>query len=575
MHMYLQYPEPQHRVHADRISFTSAQEACGAAVVALLAERGPLVRGTLLQVLDAPGASFGSVATSNSPANPTHPHLARVRLPAPTAAAAAAAGNEALAAAVSEAETVVLPSSALWRAAEAADGAKPGSAADGGSGAATWATFRWASGRDFSDDAEPAANASNRKSKPQTAKSLFQGPRGAAGFVSASSHSTAAWLADRGGVWGLHTARGALGFGRVSAPSPAAGPLSVPARGLVAGQATGGVTVGFCKVSALNAGAASLPGPAGVDGAVCHATAGVLVACRLEHVELAALAHLSGCETLSACLRTRDPVVAVAACWLVRLARPTARPWGPVVHQPEAVAHTLFTCFRDCRLHGCALRSERLVVSCLTAYLTAAARVPGQAGGAEPTAANRRKAALALAALTTGISPGRLAHQLVRALASLEASGVECAFACRTCLASAVYARVTSLVCNFLPVSLTYHVLWVHSGPPNFNCFHTEFASASPGRQLRGGGRRAGRPLGGISRRAGMVGGGLGGREEARLDRHRGRPALAAARRRPHGAPGELQSACGDFTCRALHSFSRAPHPVRSVAGSPLPGCLS
>ena len=85
--------------------------------------------------------------------------------------------------------------------------------------------------------------------------------------------------------------------------------------------------------------------------------------------------------------------------------------------------------------------------------------MPGQAGGAEPTAANRRKAALALAALTTGISPGRLAHQLVRAFASLEASGVECAFAYRTCLASAVDARVTSFVCNFLPVSLTYHVL--------------------------------------------------------------------------------------------------------------------
>lgn len=184
----------------------------------------------------------------------------------------------------------------------------------------------------------------------------------------------ATWLADRGGVWCLHTARGALGFGRVSPPSPAAGLLSAPATGMVAGQATGGVTAGSCKVSALNAGAVSLPSPAGVDGKVCHATAGVLVACRLEHAELAALAHLSRCEALAACLRARDPVAALAARWLVRVARPTARPWHPAVHQAEAVARTLFTC---CRTAGCtgALSSQRDLQ--LVAYLHTSLQLQG------------------------------------------------------------------------------------------------------------------------------------------------------------------------------------------------------
>ncbi|KAK9826374.1 hypothetical protein WJX81_004727 [Elliptochloris bilobata] len=76
----------------------------------------------------------------------------------------------------------------------------------------------------------------------------------------------------------------------------------------------------------------------------------LLGACGPLHVELAALAHLSGCAVLAACLRSPDPIAAVAARWL--------------------------------------------------------------AGGAEPSAADVRKAALALAALASGSGRGALAEQL-------------------------------------------------------------------------------------------------------------------------------------------------------------------
>ena len=229
-------------------------------MVALLGGCGPLVRGTLLQVLGAHA--------------PHGPQAAQVRLPA-TAAAAAAASSGSAATVAPAVQTVVLPFKGVWRTSSApACGGGAGMGSRTGERPATWATFMWASGREVGAEAR-AAGPGDGAAVAGDARA----GRMPAGFVGASSEQAAAWAAQYGGIWGLHTARGALGFG--SPPSPGS--------------------------------AEALPG-----AAASRASGAVLIVCRLEHVELAALAHLSGCAVLAACVRASDPIAAIASRWLVR-----------------------------------------------------------------------------------------------------------------------------------------------------------------------------------------------------------------------------------------------------------------
>ncbi len=219
-----------------RACVLAAQDALGSPVAALMGERGPLVRGTLLQLLRPPAACPGAAA-------PLH---ARVALPAAARLLASGGGGEAGGAAACAAEAALLPCAAVRRVRE--EGAGP---AERGSG--TWAAFSWASGR-----------AVGGAPRPPPARGGEPPGRGAAAarFASAAGGAAGAWAAARGGLWAAHTARGALGC-------------------------AGG-------------------------------RAAVLVACRLEHAELAALAHLSGCGALAGCLAAPDPVAAVASLWLAR-----------------------------------------------------------------------------------------------------------------------------------------------------------------------------------------------------------------------------------------------------------------
>lgn len=249
-----------------RVGFqgTHAQAARGTDVVALLDGSGPLVRGVLLQVLGAHA--------------PHGPQAARVRLPGAAAAAATSCGCAAAAALAGQ--TVDLPCEGLWRICNAlAGGGRAGMGLGTGEAPATWATFTWASGREVG--AEARAESPNKSAHPVAPAACgAQAGRLPAGLARASSEQTGAWASQYGGIWGLHSARRALGFG------------SPPILGL----------------------ADALPGTA-----ASQASGAVLIVCRLEHVELAALAHLSGCAVLAACMLAPDPVAAVASRWLVRL----------------------------------------------------------------------------------------------------------------------------------------------------------------------------------------------------------------------------------------------------------------
>ena len=243
---------------------THAQAARGTDVVALLDGSGPLVRGVLLQVLGAHA--------------PHGPLAARVRLPGAAAAAATGCGIAATAALAGQ--TVDLPCKGLWRTCTAlAAGGRAGMGLGTGEAPATWATFTWASGREVG--AEARSESHDTIAHPAAAAECgAQAGRLPAGFARASSEQTGAWASQYGGIWGLHSARRALGFG--SPPIPGS--------------------------------ADALPGMA-----ASQASGAVLIVCRLEHVDLAALAHLSGCAVLAACMLAPDPVAAVASRWLVRL----------------------------------------------------------------------------------------------------------------------------------------------------------------------------------------------------------------------------------------------------------------
>ena len=243
---------------------THAQGARGRDVVALLGGSGPLVRGVLLQVLGAHA--------------PHGPQAARVRLPGAAAAAATGCGRAATAALAGQ--TVDLPCKGLWRTCNAlASGGRAGMGLGTGEAPATWATFTWASGREVG--AEARAESPSKSAHPAALAACgAQAGRLPAGFARASSEQTGEWASQCGGIWGLHSARRALGFGSPSKPA-----LAGALPGVGASQASGAV----------------------------------LIVCRLEHVELAALAHLSGCAVLAACMLAPDPVAAVASRWLVRL----------------------------------------------------------------------------------------------------------------------------------------------------------------------------------------------------------------------------------------------------------------
>jgi len=244
----------------------AAQDALGSPVAALMGQRGPLVRGTLLQLLRPPAACPGAAA-------PVH---ARVALPAAARLIGSAGGGEPGAAAACAAEAALLPCAAVRRVREEGAGAAEGGAgAASAGGVGTWAAFRWASGRMVGGEPRPP---------PARGGEPARGAGAAASrFASAAGGAAGAWAAARGGLWGAHTAREALGC-------------------------AGG-------------------------------RAAVLVTCRLEHADLTALAHLSGCAALAGCLAARDPVAAVASLWLARPRPPRVEVVRHVWSQRVARAH--------------------------------------------------------------------------------------------------------------------------------------------------------------------------------------------------------------------------------------------
>ena len=222
------------------------------------------MRGVLLQVLGVHA--------------PHGPQAARVRLPGAATAAATGCGSTATAALAGQ--TVDLPCTGPWRTCNAlASNGRAGMGPETGEAPATWATFTWASGRAVGAEAR-AESLGMSAHHAAPAACGAQAGRLPAGFARASSEQTGAWAAQYGGIWGLHSARRALGFGSPPVPGLAGALL-----GVAASQTSGAV----------------------------------LIVCRLEHVELAALAHLSGCAVLAACMLAPDPVAAVASRWLVRM----------------------------------------------------------------------------------------------------------------------------------------------------------------------------------------------------------------------------------------------------------------